>query len=57
MQETTGYKMTAAHWGLGQDALNAGVYPAAVPAGGEHGGFFSNDLITPYHTPPRPYTG
>lgn len=48
MQETTGYKMTAVHRGLGQDALNAGVYPATVPAGGERGGLFSNDLITPH---------
>lgn len=38
MQETTGYKMTAVHRGLGQDALNAGVYPATVLADGERSG-------------------
>lgn len=54
VQETTGYNITAVHRGLGQDALNAGVYPAPVLAGGERGGFLSDDLITPYHTPPQP---
>lgn len=64
VRETTGYKLTAVHRGLGPDALNACVYPATVLAGGESGGCFvppcfphswtTNDLITPHHTPPWP---